>query len=94
MTINKVGMERNGVSEEAQQALKQSYKILFREGLTIPNALERIEKNWPNTPEIAHLVHFIRQSERGIASFRADQTEKADARHQPVSARAGTGDEA
>ena len=64
--VNKVGMERNGVSEEAQAALKAAYKILFREGLTIPNALEKIEKEWPNIPEIKHLVQFIRGSERGI----------------------------
>ena len=44
-TINKVGLERNGVSEEAQAALRQAYKILFREGLTTPNALARIERN-------------------------------------------------
>ena len=31
-TINKVGLERNGVSEEAQAALRQAYKILFRMG--------------------------------------------------------------
>src|SRR5207237_8383806 len=34
-TINKVGLERNGVIAEAQSALKQAYKILFREGLTV-----------------------------------------------------------
>ena len=28
-TINKIGMERHGVSEEAQNALRQAYKILF-----------------------------------------------------------------
>ncbi|HYV32628.1 MAG TPA: acyl-ACP--UDP-N-acetylglucosamine O-acyltransferase, partial [Candidatus Binatia bacterium] len=38
-TINKVGLERGGVSEDAQAALKQAYKILFREGLTMSNAL-------------------------------------------------------
>src|SRR2546426_1090190 len=43
-TINKVGLDRNGISEEAQIALRQAYKILFREGLTIPNALARIEQ--------------------------------------------------
>lgn len=64
--VNKVGMERNGVSEEAQAALKTAYKILFREGLTIPNALEKIEKEFPNISEIKHLVQFIRGSERGI----------------------------
>jgi len=33
-TINKVGLERNGVPEGAQAALRQAYKILFRDGLT------------------------------------------------------------
>lgn len=66
-TVNKVGMERNGVSEEAQTALRQAYKILFREGLTIPNALQQIEKELPPLPEILHLTAFVRASERGIS---------------------------
>ncbi len=66
-TINKVGLERNGVSEEAQAALRQAFKILFREGLTIPNALAKIEKELPSLPEVAHLVRFVRTSERGIS---------------------------
>jgi UDP-N-acetylglucosamine acyltransferase len=65
-TINKIGMERNGVSEEAQTAMRQAYKILFREGLTIPNALAKIESELPKLPEIQHLVNFVRTSERGI----------------------------
>ena len=65
-TINKVGLERNGVSEEAQTALRQAYKILFREGLTIPNALTKVESELPPLPEIQHLVKFIRDSERGF----------------------------
>src|ERR1041384_3358370 len=55
-TINKIGMERNGISEEAQAALRQAFKILFREGLTIPNALARIESELPVLAEIQHLV--------------------------------------
>ncbi len=66
-TINKVGMERHGISDEAQNALKQAYKILFREGLSIPNALVKIEKELPSLPEIQHLVQFVRASERGIS---------------------------
>ncbi len=65
-TINKIGMERNGVSEEAQTALKQAYKILFREGLTLSNALTRIEAELPPLPEIQHLLQFARSSERGL----------------------------
>lgn len=66
-TTNKVGLERNGVSEEAQAALRQAYKILFREGLTIPNALDKIEKELPPLPEIQHLATFVRGSSRGIS---------------------------
>jgi UDP-N-acetylglucosamine acyltransferase len=66
-TINKVGMERHGISDEAQAALKQAYKILFREGLSIPNALVKIEKELPSLPEVQHLVQFVRASERGIS---------------------------
>ncbi len=66
VTVNKVGLERNGISEAAQTALRQAYKILFRAGLTIPNALEQIEKELPPLPELAYLVNFVRTSERGV----------------------------
>ena len=66
-TVNKTGMERNGVSEEAQSALRQAYKILFREGLTVSNAIVKVEKKLPSTPEIRHLIQFVRASERGIS---------------------------
>jgi UDP-N-acetylglucosamine acyltransferase len=65
--INKIGLERNGVSEEAQNALKQAYKILFREALPTTAALVKIEADLPQLPEITHLVQFIRSSERGIS---------------------------
>lgn len=66
-TVNKIGMERNGVAEEAQNALKQAYKILFREGLSISNALVKVETELPPLPEILHLLQFVRASERGIS---------------------------
>jgi len=66
-TVNKVGMERNGISEEAQLALRQAFKLLFREGLTIPNALARIVQDLTSLPEIQHLVAFVRASGRGIS---------------------------
>jgi len=65
-TINKVAMERSGMSGDAQKALRSAFKFLFREGLTVSNALAKIEKKLPALPEILHLVQFIRASERGI----------------------------
>ena len=66
-TINKIGLERHGVSDETIAALRQAYKILFREGLTISNAVARIEADLPQTPEMQHLVQFVHTSERGIS---------------------------
>jgi UDP-N-acetylglucosamine acyltransferase len=65
--ISRHPQNRNSASEEAQSALRQAYKILFREGLTISNALVRIEKELPQLPEVLHLLNFVRTSERGIS---------------------------
>lgn len=64
--INKIGLERNGFSDEAQTALRSAFKIFFREELSIPNALGKIEKEVPPLPEVQHLVQFIRASARGV----------------------------
>ncbi len=66
ITINKVGLERNGVSEAAQSAIRQAFKIIFREGLGLTNALTKLEQEVPSLPEIQHLLQFCRSTERGI----------------------------
>jgi UDP-N-acetylglucosamine acyltransferase len=66
-TINKVGLDRHGVPDETQNSLKQAYRILFRSGLSIPNALVKIEQDLPSLPEVQHLLQFVRASERGIS---------------------------
>lgn len=65
-TVNKIGLERRGVSEEAQKALRQAFKILFKDKLTTSNAILRIEEELPKLPEVLRLVEFVRTSERGI----------------------------
>jgi UDP-N-acetylglucosamine acyltransferase len=65
-TINKVGLERNGVSEEVQQQLRKVYKILFREGLTTTNALAKIAEEIPPSPQLQTLVEFMKNSKRGV----------------------------
>ncbi len=66
-SINKVGLDRHGIADATQRYLRQAHKILFREGLTIPNALDRIERELPPLPELEHLIRFVRASQRGIS---------------------------
>ncbi len=66
-TPNKIGLERRGVSAESLNALKTAYKILFRQkDKTLSESLAQVEKNCARTPEILHLLSFIRNSKRGI----------------------------
>jgi len=64
--FNKIGMERRGVSEESRAAIKEAYRILYRQKLPIAEALEQMEKELPSTPEVKHLIAFIRASKVGI----------------------------
>jgi UDP-N-acetylglucosamine acyltransferase len=63
--LNLVGLKRAGFTAQEIQALKAAYKILYRSGLKLAEALERIENEVP-TEHAQHLVQFIRSSERGI----------------------------
>ncbi len=63
--LNLVGLKRAGFQAPQIAALKAAYRLLYRSGLKLEDALRRIESE-AATPETAHLVAFVRQSKRGI----------------------------
>ena len=65
--VNKVGLERNGVPEEVHRALREAFKIVFRAGLTVSHALDKVSGELPQSKELDHFIDFCRKSERGIA---------------------------
>jgi UDP-N-acetylglucosamine acyltransferase len=65
--VNKVGLERNGVTEDVQKGLWKAYKIVFGAGLTVSNALDKVHLEVPPSKEIEHFIDFCRKSARGIA---------------------------
>ncbi len=64
--INKVGLERRGFTSEQIRNIKQAYKILFREKLSLQDALAKLESTFPNDPDVARIVTFVKGSQRGI----------------------------
>jgi UDP-N-acetylglucosamine acyltransferase len=63
--LNLVGLKRAGFDAPRISIVKQAYRYLYRSGLKLEEALERIEREIP-TPDTLHLVSFIRGSKRGV----------------------------
>ena len=63
--LNLVGLRRAGFTKEEITALKSAYRILYRSGLKLEEALGRIEVEL-DTEQTRHLVRFVRGSKRGI----------------------------
>jgi len=67
--LNLVGLRRAGFTGPQVSALKKAYRLLYREGLKLEDALSRIESEVPGE-EARHLVRFIWGSKRGICRER------------------------
>lgn len=63
--VNLTGMRRAGIPESSRREIRQAFRYLYRSGLALPRALERIKAEL-NSPEAQHLVRFIESSKRGI----------------------------
>jgi UDP-N-acetylglucosamine acyltransferase len=65
--INSVGLERRGFSKSVCGALERAYKILFRGGLTVTDAVGRMRMELPDVPEVEMLARFAETSARGLS---------------------------
>lgn len=63
--LNLVGLKRAGLRHSDIAPLKKAYRILYRSGLKLEEALERIESECPSEYTL-RLTEFVRRSERGI----------------------------
>jgi UDP-N-acetylglucosamine acyltransferase len=64
--LNTVGLTRHGFTPEQLSRVKGAYKIVFRSGLGLREALARVSAEFNGHPEIDLFVRFIEGSERGI----------------------------
>lgn len=63
-TINAEGLRRRGFSAEQIQNIKRAYKVIYRQGLTLDDALAQLSAM--QAPELDVMVAFITDSQRGI----------------------------
>ena len=64
--INSVGLNRRGFTPEQIHTIQEAYRLIYQGGMIVSQALDTIEATMPQTPERDAILHFIRNSERGI----------------------------
>mgnify|MGYP001231135242 FL=1 len=65
-TINVEGMRRRGFSSEAINNVHRAYKIIYKQGLTLDIALQRLDLMMSGSAEVQLLIESLQASERGI----------------------------
>ena len=64
--VNSEGLKRRGFSPEAISAVKKAYKLIYRQGLTVEEALPELEALAAEEVAVAPLVEFLKLNDRGI----------------------------
>jgi UDP-N-acetylglucosamine acyltransferase len=64
--LNLVGLKRRGFSDQSIANLKKAYRIIFRSGLILEEALAKVKAELGDSPEAVHLMEFMKNSKRGI----------------------------
>lgn len=64
--LNTVGLKRRGFTDEMMIQLKRAYKVIYRKGFTVKQAIEELRPMVANCAEIEQLLQFIESSAAGI----------------------------
>lgn len=64
--INAEGLRRRGFDQDRISGVKRAYRLLYKSGLRLKDALAALEDLSQDEPDVTHLVEFIRGSERSI----------------------------
>lgn len=64
--LNSVGMERRGFSKERIRKIHHAFHVLLNSKLNTTQALERLRTEGDQGEDVAMLIKFIEESERGV----------------------------
>jgi UDP-N-acetylglucosamine acyltransferase len=64
--INSEGLRRRDFSEERIEHLRRAYKVLYRSGLRLQEAVERLRAGAAGSEDVALLVAFLEEGTRSI----------------------------
>jgi UDP-N-acetylglucosamine acyltransferase len=64
--LNLVGLKRHGIPLEVRKSLSKAFKLTYRSGLHLSEALNVIEGDVDSNPYVQHWIEFCRSSRRGL----------------------------
>ncbi len=64
--VNLVGLRRHGFSNEKINEIQEIYRTIYQSGYNFTDAINKIEKEFEETPEMRFIVDFVKNSPRGI----------------------------
>lgn len=64
--VNTVGLRRRGFKSETISQIEDAYRYIYIRNKNLEKAIAQIKENLPSTKELDEIIHFIRQSKRGI----------------------------
>jgi UDP-N-acetylglucosamine acyltransferase len=76
--LNSVGISRAGIPIDSRRNIKKAYKLLYRSGLSLAQAIEMIEQEVDSCEEVDHFLRFLRNAERGICRGRRESESRED----------------
>ena len=74
--VNKVGLKRRGIKPDVRIEIERAYKLIYQSGLNTTNAIEKIEKELNQYPEIKNIIEFFKTSKRGIVTVAGSPDEE------------------
>lgn len=70
--LNRRGLQRHNIGPKAMSALKKAYKLLYRSGLNLGDAIERIATEVEPVEEVVYLLEFLTRVREGYGGRQLD----------------------
>lgn len=65
-SINAIGLERRGFDKDAIKSIREAFKVIYKRGLNLQEAIEELESMKAQCSELQVLIDSLQASERGI----------------------------
>lgn len=75
--INVIGMRRAGMSHDQINAVRDAFRILYREGMPLPAAIAKLEHRHGGVDVVREMITFLHGANKGVSPMRSRFREEA-----------------